>query len=126
MKDHKYGELWEVRKLGHNFTLHKKGGQFIGDIRANKEDAVRAVLCVNACAGMSDEEVGKITKVTELVNDVAPRAASLITTLQAQLTEAAGLLERHCKGCLIEMANDTTQCHLKCDTKNFLIRKEAQ
>ena len=66
------------------------------DLDFNEEDAERAVLCVNACANMSGEEVKRISTYPSLLLRLDTRIKRLkdeCYPLKAQLDEAVELLQ---------------------------------
>lgn len=91
MSDNRYGEPWEVQydlQYG-SVDLYDKDGKGIFLFTGIETNLTRAVLCVNACSGMSDEEVeaGLFT-----VNQVRKLSHSERDALKAQLDEAVELL----------------------------------
>lgn len=106
MNDNNYGEPWEVKEFRITDCNGKGVGSF-GGHADNTRDAEevyqeniragnRAVLCVNACAGMSDEEVksGMVSGAKHLaLLDSATGTDMEKMALEAQLNEAMELLK---------------------------------
>ena len=93
MSDNKHGEPWEVEYDSEyaSVNLYDKDGKGIF-LHTEVSTLNRAVLCVNACAGMSDEGIRQVGDFKELLNK-AYRSAMESVTLKSDLDEAVGLLK---------------------------------
>ena len=89
MSEHKHGEPWGVDEITREMYSIATGYQM-----ASREDKARAVLCVNACAGMSDEEVEKIK--IKVAQAMAGKIA--VQDLKADLDEAMKTIIRLSSG----------------------------
>ncbi len=88
MGDNKHGEPWEV---GHDTEIWAP--HVIGEMKY-PEKANRAVLCVNACAGLSDEEVENLPSFGEVMVKTSEAILAESDALKADLEEARELLRR--------------------------------
>lgn len=95
--EHEHGEPWALvhtRKLGSGFTASYVTCNEQDVATFHHEDyAARAVLCVNACAGMSDEEVGEAKEYRDMYFRMITMYDELVTNnkdLKAQLLDKHG------------------------------------
>ena len=89
--EHKHGEPWEV---GNDVEIWAPS--VIGEIK-DPEKLARIVLCVNACAGLSDEEVGKVKEAISIIGPVRAFLDKIVPerdTLKSDLAEAVTLLRQ--------------------------------
>ena len=97
-------EKWEVVTGSAWFGIKDS----TGDILSNRQ-LRRAVLCVNACKGMSTEDVeaviriGDVGRMIDLTADLLKKNEREITALKSDLADAVGLLEKECKNCYLKM-----------------------
>ena len=97
ISEQKHGEPWNMvytKGLGNGFTASYVSCD-MEDIAVfhSERTANRAILCVNACAGMSDEEVKLIPQRALLEKDEWSDFLARFDVLQARLEEAVGLLD---------------------------------
>jgi len=101
MKQNKHGEPWirdQSTRLSSIFVMG-----ISGDIArfTSIREADRAVLCVNACEGMSNEEVEALPKILHLIAqyDAGQEACNKIikryNIIEARLDKAMRLLEKY-------------------------------
>jgi len=95
MNEHKHGEPWEVEEDGrfNEVNIYDKEGNGVYYLNGPKISQ-RIVLCVNACAGMSDEEVEGIHGVIAGCRDGWDLAMDDNKALKSDLDEAVVLLDR--------------------------------
>ena len=73
------------------------------------ESIERTALCVQACKGMSTEDVeaviriGDVGRMINLTADLLKKNEREITALKSDLADAVGLLEKECKNCYLKM-----------------------
>lgn len=116
MGDNKYGEPWEALR-------HENIYDVDGDNKAlffEKNAVHRAVHCVNACAGMSDEEVGKVKEIREVI-------APLTNALEREASENSDALKllKRADEWLHYGVNVEEKCNLMVDISAFLNRKDT-
>ena len=101
MSENRHGEPWEVDKGIKNPMIFDRDGTVVAhgghSDRISTEDFKRAVLCVNACEGMSDEEVKQLVDISAnlpILNGILEERNADNATLKFDLAEAVRLLER--------------------------------
>ncbi len=115
MEHNEHGEPWEVGKEPLSLWIKDNKGLFVAgrepyDIEAlpmDEDKANRAVLCVNACAGMSDKDVeiwGDKSWLEKLIEpakknfaywkEMAELAGDDVDALQSRLDEAVDMLSK--------------------------------
>lgn len=96
MPDH--NEPWE---RVYDMASNCKGKNIFDDFMDGDDhpDLDRAVLCVNACAGMSNEEVEQLRDYTHQTVEKHLSKMADIKALKSDLAEAVGLLEGECERC---------------------------
>ena len=85
----------------------------------------RAVLCVNACAGVPDKLVEEMPHRIKANKEVMQVTVEHLNKVEADLDEGVGLLKIRCADCkeTIQWAKLDEVCE-DCDTKAFLTRME--
>ena len=112
-----YNEPWEVMEHLAIPLIYAQKGVRVARIMDNVGYCKRAVLCVNACAGMPDGEV----KTIHVLVDNHLLLRNQHTALQAQLAEAKGLLKEMLPGFVVD---DDLSDMLDKKAKAFLERSE--